>query len=358
MGVYKYTGKKGSTYFIDFYDPEGKRVREKVGPKKNEAVEQLGKRLKEIREGTYGKAPAREVPFDELADEHLKRNKHLRSQSTLEYVVKVLKANFGDRPVSSITERDIDDFILLRRDTPTRWGKSRTGATVNRETNTLRAMLATAARQGLIARNPASRPRMMAESKGRLRYLAIEEANRLLELAKKSQSQDIYPLILIALDTGMRRGEIVNLHWEDIDGKTGQLWVRRSKNGDPRHVPMTGQVREVLSRRPRRIGSPLVFNGNERGKPISNGIREVFVNLLEKAGITDFTFHDLRHTYASHLVMAGVPLYTVGKLLGHKGAGMTARYAHLAPGYLQEAVSVLPDWEGHGQKLDTKAAGA
>lgn len=358
MAISKYTGKKGVTYTIDYYE-NGKRIREKVGPNKKEAQELLGQRLKEIREGKhFGARSIRRVLFEDLCKEYKERNAHQRSQATMKYVVDLLKERFAGRYVHELTEKDVDDFIISRRDTPTRWQRARKGSTVNREAAMLRAMLSMAAAQRMATRNAASRPRTMPEPKGRLRYLSIEEATKPLELAKKSGSGDIYPLILLALDTGGRRGELVNLHWEDLDYAKGQVWIRRSKNGEPRYVPMTERARAVLKARPRRLGSPLVFNGNELGKPISNGIREVFVNLLEKAGIADFTFHDLRHTYASHLVMAGVPLYTVGKLLGHKTPHMTARYAHLAPEYLKQAVSSLPNWEGDGQETVRNGVGA
>jgi integrase len=87
-----------------------------------------------------------------------------------------------------------------------------------------------------------------------------------------------------------------------------------------------------------------IFWGRVHDHRNHTGMRECFVNLLQRAGIEDFTFHDLRHTFASHLAMAGVPLHTIGQLLGHKRPEMTMRYAHLAPGYLKTAVNSLPVW--------------
>ena len=101
---------------------------------------------------------------------------------------------------------------------------------------------------------------------------------------------------------------------------------------------------------------PYVFPGRTEGNHLSNGVRETFMNLLERAGIKDFRFHDLRHTFASHLVMAGVPLHTVGQILGHKTPGMTMRYSHLSPGYLKQAVGSLPAW-GSGTKVAQAASG-
>jgi len=238
----------------------------------------------------------------------------------------------------------VDDFILSRRDSPTKLGGKRAGSTINREVNVLRSLLRSAVKYGMMEKNPASCPRKFPEKK-RLRYLNEEEAASLLDLAKNSRSKDVYHTILTALDTGMRQGEIFNLRWSDIDFKNGQIWVRETKNGSPRHVPMTEGIRKTLSSRPRRLGSDFIFWGRVQEKRDHTGMRETFINLLQRAGIEDFTFHDLRHTFASHLAMAGVPLHTIGQLLGHKTPGMTMRYAHLAPGYLKSAVGSLPAWE-------------
>jgi integrase len=152
----------------------------------------------------------------------------------------------------------------------------------------------------------------------------------------------------------MRRGEILKLTWEDVDFRSGTLYVAEAKNGDPRHVPMSNRLRAMLSALPRNIRGKHLFTGMPKikktvqiGKP-GEPFRDVdtsFENACEKAGITDFRFHDLRHTAASHMAMAGVPLKTIGEILGHKTAAMTERYSHLSPGHKKNAVELLPDWE-------------
>ncbi len=352
MGVFKYSGKRGVTYSIDYY-VNGDRIREKVGPNKKEAQELLGKRMQEIREGRFfGGTRINPVPIEQAIKEYRKRTAHLKSQSTLKYCLETIERHFAGRCTSTITEKDIDDFIITRREVPTRWKTRRAGGTVNREVSCLRAVLTMAVRQGMMSRNPASRPRMLPENRGRLRYLSIEEAALLLDLAKKTASKDIFTLILVALDTGMRRGEIFNIHREDLDFKNNQIWVRAPKNGTPRYVPMTARVRDVLNKRPRRIDTEYVFAGRIPGKHLSNGIREVFVTLCQRAGIKDFRFHDLRHTFASHLAMAGVPLHAIGQILGHKTPSMTARYSHLSPEFLKQAVMSLPEWTTTGKTSD------
>lgn len=358
MGVIKWTGKKGPTYSIDYYRV-GKRIREAVGPNKKEAQELLGKRLKEIRdEELFGIRKREEALFEDFCDVYKNWASHRRS-STFGYNLGIFKKHFAGKHLHEITEKEIDDFILARRDTPTKRGdKKRTGDSVNREVNDLSPIFTLAIRRGLIDRNPCSRHRKLPESKGRLRYLSNEEAAALLEVARRSHSKDLCLIILLALETGMRRGEIFNLRWEDLDFAREQIWIRESKNGDSRYAPMRPRAKEALQRRPRKIDSNYLFPGRVGLTRASTGMRDTFMDLLARAGIKGCRFHDLRHTFASHLVMAGVDLFTVGKLLGHRHPTMTQRYSHLSPGHLHKAVDKLPDWGADGQKLDRKEGAA
>ena len=340
MGVYK----RGETYYIS-YCHNGKRIREAMGKNKATAEAVLARKKLDLRAGKYSDPAERpQIPFSQACDDYMKAEAHLKGQETLKYVCKTLKGYFKDKPLGDITEQDVDRFIMSRRDTPTRHKKKRAGSAINREVNVLRAMLNKAVRWGWIEKNPASCPEKFPENR-RDRYLTREEAKRVLDLAESSRSKDLYLAILMALDEGMRLSEIFNLRWEDIDFKKEQIWVRETKNGSPRHVPMSGNVRVALAKRPRRIGIDFIFWGRKKEKRDHTGMRESFVNLLQRAEIKDFTFHGLRHTYGSHLAMAGVPLYTIQRLLGHKDIRMTARYSHLSPGYMERAIASLPEWQ-------------
>ena len=340
MGVYK----RGKTWYISF--PRcGKRIREAMGANKAAAEAVLNRKKLAIRAGEYADPADRPlISFFEACDDYLNRSAHLKGKDTLVSVVKILKGYFGEKDIGDLTEKDVDDFILSRRDAPTRHKKKRAGASINREVNVLPAMLRSAMKQGWLEKNPASCPRKFTE-KQRLRYLTREEAGRLLDEALASRSKDTHLAILMALDTGMRQGEIFNLRWEDVNFKSEQIWVRETKNRSPRHIPMTGRVRDALAKRPRRIGNDYIFWGRVKENRDHAGMRESFVNLLQRAGIKDFTFHDLRHSFSSHLAMAGVPLHTIGQLLGHKTPKMTMRYAHLSPEYLKGAITYLPAWQ-------------
>lgn len=349
MGVYK----RGDTWYISYFR-NGKHVREAMGKNKDAAEAVLNRKKLAIKTGTYADPEdAPRITFEIACDDFERRKADLRAQVTLKSTLKVFREYFAGMYLADITEKDVDDFILSRRDSPTRRGGMRAGSTINREVTVLRSLLRSAVKHGMAGKNPASCPRKFPERK-RLRYLTVEEAASLLELAKNSRSKDAYHTILIALDTGMRLGEIFNLRWSNIDFKNGQIWVRETKNGSPRHVPMTEGIRKALSSRPRRLGTDFIFWGRVHDRRHHTGMRECFVNLLQRAGIEDFTFHDLRHTFASHLAMAGVPLHTIGQLLGHKRPEMTMRYAHLAPGYLKTAVNSLPVW-GTRTKLTQSA---
>ena len=158
------------------------------------------------------------------------------------------------------------------------------------------------------------------------RFLTPEEQNRLLAAARNSSWDKMYLLLLIALTTGARKGEISNLHWSDIDFKTRRATLHMTKNGKPRILPLTQNVIEELMKF-REIGETLVFKSNQTGKPFD--FRKPFNRALKQAEIDNCRFHDLRHTCASNLARNGYNLLQIGDLLGHSSVTTTQRYAHL-----------------------------
>ena len=152
-------------------------------------------------------------------------------------------------------------------------------------------------------------------------------------------SGHLRPIVTIALHTGMRRGEIFSLKWEQVDLEHGFILLDISKNGERREIPINTTLEYLFKDLPHSVESMYVFAG-KNGNPLTD-IKNSFHAALKKAGILDFRFHDLRHTFASHLVMAGVDLTSVKELLGHKDITMTLRYSHLAPGHKRKAVQVL-----------------
>ena len=204
-------------------------------------------------------------------------------------------------------------------------------------------MLKKAVEWEVLEASPAAGVTKQRESVKEFEWLTEDEAERLVDAC----AGHLKLIISVALHTGMRRGELLGLAWGDVDFEQGLITVRNTKNGDTRHIPMTERVRLTLERH-RRYGKrivdgkmcPYVFSAasGEPLKTFRNGLNAA----VERAGINKHIRpHDLRHTFASHLVMKGVDLRTVAKLGGWRDIQMVMRYAHLAPDHLKGAVAVL-----------------
>lgn len=211
-------------------------------------------------------------------------------------------------------------------------GTVRTGATANRYLAALSHAFTKAVEWGWMESNPISKVSREKESAGRVRFLSEDERLRLLETCKSSRNQQLYLIVMIALSTGARQGEILGLTWEDVSFEQRRLILRDTKNGETRAVPLVGEACTLLKdhSKVRRIDTPLVFprTGFKGNKPMS--IREAWDNAVEAAEIKDFHFHDLRHTCASYLAMNGASLAEIAEVLGHKTLQMVKRYAHLS----------------------------
>ncbi|HXW68163.1 MAG TPA: site-specific integrase, partial [Dissulfurispiraceae bacterium] len=181
-----------------------------------------------------------------------------------------------------------------------------------------------------------------------LRYLSLEESRALVEAC----DPHLKPIVVTALNTGMRRGEIFRLKWEQVDLKHGFILLKsdETKNGERREIPINATLRTTLQGLTRRLDVPYVFFDPATGKPYGE-VKRSFKSALRRAKIQDFHFHDLRHTFASHLVMAGVDLTTVKELLGHKNITTTLRYAHLAPEHKVKAM-VIYDQVFNGKSVE------
>ena len=177
---------------------------------------------------------------------------------------------------------------------------------------------------------------MLPENNRRLRFLAIEECQTLINCCPPH----LKPIVQVALHTGMRKSEILNLRWEQVDLVHRFVLLDMTKNGERREIPIDTTLWNMLNEMPHSIESNYVFTGLKTGVPYKS-VKKSFCAALKKAGISNFRFHDLRHTFASHLVMAGVDLTSVKELLGHTSLTMTLRYAHLAPSHKVKALDVL-----------------
>ena len=169
------------------------------------------------------------------------------------------------------------------------------------------------------------------EPRGRVRFLSDDERAALLTACEQSPNPYLFPVVVLALATGMRAGEIMNLEWRDVDLARGWLTLRETKNGDRRGVPLAGKALDLVkeqARIRRRLDTPLLFPGANPAKPVN--LRQPWEKALKQAGIDDFRFHDLRHSAASYLAMNGASLNEIAAVLGHKTLSMVQRYAHLS----------------------------
>lgn len=179
---------------------------------------------------------------------------------------------------------------------------------------------------------------MEKDNSERTRFLAVDECKVLIDACPSY----FRPVVVMALTTGMRKREILKLSWDRVDLEHDLILLRagETKNEDSRKILIVPDLKRILENLPRYVGCPYVFPNTKTMAPFFSGDKP-FAAALKKAGIIDFRFHDLRHTYASHLVMSGVDLTTVMHLMGHKSLKMTLRYAHLAPSHKEKAMLAL-----------------
>jgi integrase len=187
--------------------------------------------------------------------------------------------------------------------------------------------------------NPCNRVSKPTEPRGRVRFLTDAERQRLLEACKASPSRSLYLVVLIALSTGSRKGEILNLHWSDVDLTHGRITFHDTKSTERRAVPLTGHALAQMRQhaKVRRIDTPLVFPNAQGTQPLDP--RSAWETALKQADIPDFRFHDLRHSAASYLAMSGASLAEIAEVLGHKTLAMVKRYAHLSEAHTASVVA-------------------
>lgn len=185
-----------------------------------------------------------------------------------------------------------------------------------------------------------SKPR---QPRGRERWLTDDERGKLLAACEESSSRYLYPVVVLALSTGMRAGEIMNLRWPQIDLVRGQILLTETKNGCSRAVPLAGHALAQIEElgKVRRIGTNLVFPGADIEKPVD--LKKPWTTAVRKAKLTDFRFHDLRHSAASYLAMNGASTIEIAAILGHKTLAMVKRYSHLANSHVSTVVAAMND---------------
>jgi integrase len=328
--------KRGNTWWMSFMY-HGQQVRRSTGTADKRLAEAiLGKVKVQIIEGRFFEKPqAQERTLAELLDryasEHAARRANQRRELTS---IKNLKGFFGNPTLDQITPKLIVAYKNKR------YGDGVKPATMNRELATLKKAFNLARREWeWCTDNPVSRVSMERENNTRDRWLTMEEQQRLLAAA----APWLRELVVFAINTGMRMGEILALTWAGVDLFRRTVTVFRSKNGERRTIPVNTTVLEILKHKygARSQGTDLVFHSLTDTPLDGSNIRRALNAALDTAKVQDFHFHDLRHTFATRIVQAGVDLYKVQRLLGHKSPIMTQRYAHHYPESLRDGVDAL-----------------
>lgn len=223
-----------------------------------------------------------------------------------------------------------DEIVNLNR--------KRSGPTVNRYHGAISIVLEKAKREWhWIAENPAKKVTRKKENKGIVRYLSDDERTALLKACRESPWDRLYLLVILALSTGARQGELLNLRYSDLDLKKGEATLEDTKNNERRVLPLLPVVVDEIYSLTRRLDSDLLFPSNkDPSKPYT--FRSSWEIALKAAKIEDFRFHDLRHSCASYLAMDGATLLEIADVLGHKTLAMVKRYSHLSSDHKRKVV--------------------
>ncbi|MBN2380638.1 site-specific integrase [candidate division WOR-3 bacterium] len=217
--------------------------------------------------------------------------------------------------------------------------KTLEAGTCNRKLALLRHMLHKAIDWGYLGENPCEKVKPFKEPPGRIRWLSDRERERLLD-AVESRSEVLYGIVLTALLTGMRKGELQELTWDNVDFEREEITLTRTKNNERRVIPICQELLPVLQAlRDAYPHAHHVFSKPD-GRPYGNW-RKAFESACREAGVKDFHFHDLRHTFASYLAMEKCNVPTIQRLTGHKSLSCVQRYMHLSEAHLRAAVDQL-----------------
>jgi integrase len=350
--------KRGNSYQIDYFDPNGKRVR-KPFAKKKDAEAELGKRVSLIAEGRYLDVKKDyKTTLEELLDKYKENHKNQRSfRGGKDYCLKNFRDHFGeDTRLINIRYVDLETYRNRLREKPTRHGTLRATASVNREIACLRHVFSKAVEWEMMEQNPFTKGRALVvkANNKRFRYLTEDEIQRLLDNCVNDYTKDIVKAVI---NSGMRRQEVLSLKWSQI--RNGFIYLTKTKTDEARQIPINDDLSELFKdiRKTNQLKFDYVFCDN-RGRPFKQ-ITRSFQASLQKAGIDDFRFHDLRHTFASHFVMRKGSLKDLQEILGHKTLTMTMRYAHLSQEHKKKSINVLnglTSKKENGKQEDLKEA--
>ncbi len=317
----------------------GRRIRRSTETSSLELAKAVEAKLRtELIEGKYfDKYEGERRTFREMMEKFMKEHAPRVSENMRALYsasLKHLSGFFGDMVLSEITSKKICDYKQARKE-------AGGGApSVNRSLSMLSKAFSLCVKEWeWVKENPVLKVSREKENSGRDRWLTADEEKRLLD----NSPQWLKEIIFFDLHTGLRQDELLSLQWSRVDLFRKIIIIQETKNGKPRTIPLNQIAMGVLMERAkvRHLKSDLVFMSRASTKIARHNLRRAFNTALDKAGIQDFHFHDLRHTFATRLAQRGIDIYKISKLLGHVNIAMTQRYAHHCPESLRDGVNVL-----------------
>jgi integrase len=367
-----YRIRDGKVYArITYYDEQGRRRDVmRLAESRAHAKELAAQMRRELKDHGERIVDADKLKFEELAgyyeEDKIKPAQYhegrkvagLRSLSSVRYALKTLIAHFGRRFIKTITPTDIEKFKATRLDSQARRGGKPTGskltiASVNRELELLRSIFAYARREGWIVRSPFERLRGIiskADERRRDRVLSFDEEKRLLDACDKPRRRHLRPIIICALDTAMRRGEIITLQWRhvDLDARTITVTAMNSKTARERTVGMTARLYDELTR----LWEMSPKDSEVSVFGISDNFKNGFTTICRDAQIEDFRFHDCRHTAITRWVRAGLPIPEIMRLSGHSTLQAFAVYTNSTPETVRRGAAALDTLRADAENVE------
>lgn len=334
--------KRGDSYYFNF-SIKGRRYREVIEKATDEqtAANEVVRRKSAIIEGRDGE-PDKSMPFEEFVETiYLKWSKHNKRSYYLDtQYAKIFNQHFKGKTLRQVTPLAIEQFKQKRREGLTIRREQRSAGSVNRELSVLSSIFGRAVKYGFLDVSPCQGMELYKNYNQRKRVVTAEEEQKIFA-SMTGRLERLRPLMILALNTGMRRREMLKLWWSDVDFDRGQINIRaeNSKSKKSRTIPMNSTTKDLLEKL--RESAPdkfLVFSG--KGYCTSSASNN-FSDLCKELGFPDVTLHTLRHTFSTRLKDANVNPFVIRDLLGHSTVLITEGYTHKTPGTLEEAVKKL-----------------
>lgn len=289
-------------------------------------------KIMQQQNGVIPREDRKKVSINKLKDlyiEYATANGNRSIKNALYYIDVIVDYFKGNTIASTLKPKNIEEFKLFLRDQ-----RKLKNASINRYLEILSKMFNLGIDNNLLVENPIKQVKKLLEDNHKIRFLTKEEETRLYS----SLPSHLKPIVTTALQTGMRKSEILTLKWSNIDYDFGFIELLKTKSGKARKIPISDKLWEVLNNIDKE--SEYVFINPETSLPYVD-IKKSFNTAIAKAKIDNFRFHDLRHTVATRLVEKGIDILVVMEILGHDNIETTMRYSHPVPKRKSEAISVL-----------------